>query len=118
MIIQRLLKSVLDKHPCPYSQNELINCATRYTDRDTAAKKVERFMRKAAAAVLLSGKIGESFDAIVTGVSDKGTYVRILMPPVEGRVMRGEKGFFVGQKVKVRLISMNPYKGQIDFEKY
>ena len=117
VIIQRLLKSVLDKHPCPYSQNELINCATRYTDRDTAAKKVERFMRKAAAAVLLSGKIGESFDAIVTGVSDKGTYVRILMPPVEGRVMRGEKGFFVGQKVKVRLISMNPYKGQIDFEK-
>ncbi len=117
VIIQRLLKSVLDKEPCPYSQNELINCATRCTDRDAAAKKVERFMRKAAAAVLLSGQIGKSFDAIVTGVSEKGTYVRIVAPPAEGRVMRGEKGLFVGQKVKVRLIGMNPYKGQIDFEK-
>ncbi|MCX5656810.1 MAG: RNB domain-containing ribonuclease, partial [Candidatus Omnitrophica bacterium] len=116
VIIQRLLKSVLDREPCPYSQNELINCATRCTDRDTAAKKVERFMRKAAAAVLLGGRIGESFDAIVTGASDKGTYVRIVMPPAEGRVMRGEKGLVVGQKIRVRLIGMNPYKGQIDFE--
>jgi exoribonuclease-2 len=117
VIIERLLKSVLDKQPCPYSQNELINCAARYTDRDKAAKKVERFMRKAVAAVLLSGQIGESFDAIVTGASDKGTYVRIVTPPTEGRVMRGEKGLVVGQKVRVRLIGMNPYKGQIDFEK-
>ena len=117
VIIQRLLKSVLDKQPCPYSQNELINCATQCTDRDTAAKKVERFMRKAAAAVLLSGRIGESFDAIVTGVSDKGTYVRTIMPPAEGRVMRGEKGLVVGQKIRVRLTGMNPYEGQIDFEK-
>ena len=117
MIIQRLLKAVLDKKPCPYSQNELINCATKCTDRDMAAKKVERFMRKAAAAVLLSGRIGESFDAIVTGASEKGTYVRIITPPAEGRVMVGEKGLVVGQKVRVRLIGMNPYKGQIDFEK-
>ena len=116
VIIQRLLKAVLEKQPCPYDQNELIDCATRCTDRDKAAKKVERFMRKAAAAVLLSGRIGESFDAIVTGASDKGTYVRIVKPPVEGRVMRGEKGLVVGQKVRVRLIGMNPYKGQIDFE--
>ncbi len=117
VIIQRLLKSVLDKQPCPYSRDELINCAARCTDRDTAAKKVERFMRKAAAAVLLSGRVGESFDAIVTGVSEKGTYVRIVTPPAEGRVMRGEKGLFVGQKVKVRLTGINPYKGQIDFDK-
>jgi len=117
VIIQRLLKAVLAKHPCPYSQDELINFAARCTDRDKAAKKVERFMRKAAAAVLLSGQIGESFDAIVTGASDKGTYVRIIMPPAEGRVMRGEKGLVVGQKVRVRLTGMNPLKGQIDFEK-
>jgi VacB/RNase II family 3'-5' exoribonuclease len=117
VIIQRLLKAVLGKRPCPYSQDELVDCAARYTDRDQAAKKVERFMRKAAAAVLLSGRIGETFDAIVTGASDKGTYVRILTPPAEGRVMRGEKGLFVGQKVKVRLTGMDPYKGQIDFEK-
>ena len=117
VVIQRLLKAVLDKEPCPYDQNELIDCAARCTDRDKAAKKVERFMRKAAAAVLLSGRIGEFFDAIVTGASDKGTYVRIVTPPVEGRVMRGEKGLAVGQKVNVRLIGMNPYKGQIDFER-
>lgn len=117
VVIQRLLKAVLDKQPCPYSQSELINCATRCTDRDTAAKKVERFMRKAAAAVLLSSQIGESFDAIVTGVSVKGTYVRVVSPPAEGRVMRGEKGLVIGQKIRVRLTGMNPYKGQIDFEK-
>ena len=116
VIVQRLLKAVLGKQPCPYSRNELIDCAARYTDRDKAAKKVERFMRKAAAAVLLSGRIGESFEAIVTGVSDKGTYARIMTPPAEGRVMRGEKGLTVGQKIRVRLIGMNPYKGQIDFE--
>ena len=116
VIVQRLLKAVLAKLPCPYSKEELIDCAARYTDRDKAAKKVERFMRKAAAAVLLSGRIGESFEGIVTGASDKGTYVRILKPPAEGRVMRKENGLTVGQKVRVRLIGMNPYKGQIDFE--
>lgn len=117
VVIQRLLKAVLDKQPCPYRQDELIRRAALYTDRDKAAQKVERLMRKAAAAVLLSGRIGESFDAIVTGASDKGTYVRIMTPPAEGRVMRGEKGLVVGQKVRVRLTGMNPYKGQIDFEK-
>ncbi len=117
IIIQRLLKSVLDKEPCPYDKNELNDYAIRCTDRDKAAKKVERFMRKAAAAVLLSGQIGKSFDGIVTGVSDKGTYVRIVTPPAEGRIMRGEKGMFIGQKVRVRLIGMDPYKGQVDFEK-
>ncbi|MDD5669245.1 MAG: S1 RNA-binding domain-containing protein, partial [Candidatus Omnitrophica bacterium] len=117
LIIQRLLKTVLDKVPCPYGNNELIDCAARCTDRDKAAKKVERFMRKAAAAVLLRDRIGESFEAIVTGVSDKGTYARIIIPPVEGRVMRGETGLAVGQKVRVRLIGIDPYKGHIDFER-
>ncbi len=117
VIVQRLLKAVLDKHPCPYSREELSACAVKYTDRDQAAKKVERFMRKAAACVLLSKRIGESFEGIVTGASDKGTYVRILEPPAEGRVMRGEKGLVVGQNVRVRLTGMDPYKGQIDFEK-
>ncbi len=117
VIIQRLLKSVLDKQPCSYSQKELVDFAAYCTDRDIAAKKVERFMRKAAAAVLLSQRIGESFAALVTGASDKGTYVRILLPPVEGRLMRGEKGLVVGEKLRVRLIGLDPYKGQIDFEK-
>jgi len=77
---------------------------------------VERFMRKVAAAILLVKRIGVTFPAIVTGASEKGTYVRILIPPVEGRVIRGEKGMIVGQKVVVRLISMDPYQGFIDFE--
>ncbi len=117
LIIQRLLKSVLGKKSCPYSPGELSEFAARCTDRDQAAKKVERFMRKAAAAVLLSGQIGRSFEAIVTGVSDKGTYARIIKPPAEGRIMRGEIKLVVGQKIQVRLIGMDPYKGQIDFEK-
>ena len=117
LIIQRLLKAVLEKQPCPYSRNELVDHAVTCTDRDQAAKKVERFMRKAAAAVLLQGRIGESFDGIVTGASVKGTYVRIKTPPAEGRVMVGEKGMLVGQKVRVRLKGMNPSMGQIDFEK-
>ena len=117
VIIQRLLKAVLGKQPCPYGRDELIEFAARCTDRDQAAKKVERFMRKSAAAVLLSNQIGKVFEAIVTGASDKGTYARIITPPAEGRVMRGAKGLVVGRKVRVRLVGMDPYKGQIDFEK-
>ncbi len=116
-LIQRLLKAALDERPCPYSKDELIDHAAICTDRDKAAKKVERFMRKAAAAALLSGRIGETFDAIVTGASSHGVYVRVETPPVEGRVMRKQKGLAVGQKVRVRLIGMDPYKGQIDFER-
>jgi len=117
VIIQRLAKAALAaKQLVPYSQNELIEYASRCTERDKAAKKVERFMRKAAAAVLLAKRIGESFAAIVTGASEKGTYVRLITPPAEGRVIRGEKGMIIGQKVRVRLIGMNPYQGYIDFE--
>jgi exoribonuclease-2 len=65
----------------------------------------------------MSGRIGQAFDAIVTGASDKGTYARLIAPPVEGRVMRGQDGLVVGQKVRVRLISMDPYQGFIDFER-
>ena len=73
-------------------------------------------MRKVAAAVLLSGRVGEIFESIVTGASDKGTYVRLLSPPAEGRVVRGESGMEVGEKVKVRLIRLQPELGYIDFE--
>jgi exoribonuclease-2 len=116
-LIQRLLKAALDEQPCPYNKNELIDYAALCTDRDMAAKKVERFMRKAAAAALLSGRIGETFDAIVTGATSHGVYARVVTPPVEGRVMRKQKGLSVGQKIRVRLIGMDPYKGQIDFER-
>ncbi|HUT38525.1 MAG TPA: RNB domain-containing ribonuclease [Methanoregula sp.] len=116
LIIQRLVKSVLDRVPSPYTLEELIDRSTWLTSREKGSKKVERFMRKAAAAVLLQDKIGKFFEAIVTGASEKGTYVRLITPPAEGRVMRGEHGLRVGQRVHVRLVKTDPYNGYIDFE--
>jgi len=72
-------------------------------------------MRKAAAAVLLRRRIGETFDALVTGAAEKGTYVRLVTPPAEGRVVQNERGLYVGQHVKVRLLSVDAYHGFIDF---
>ena len=72
-------------------------------------------MRKAAAAVLLRERIGETFAAFVTGASEKGTYVRLIDPPAEGKVVLGEEGLRVGQKIRVRLLATDPYKGFIDF---
>ena len=86
------------------------------TDREKASKKVKRFMRKSVAAMLLENSIGKTFDALVTGAADKGTYVRLLAPPAEGRVVKGERGLHVGQKVRVRLVKTDPYNGFIDFE--
>ena len=74
-------------------------------------------MRKAAAAVLLMNRIGESFEAFVTGASEKGTYVRLLTLPAEGRVVSGERGLFVGDKIQVRLLKTDPENGFIDFER-
>ena len=116
LIIQRLLKAVLHNEDTPYNKSELNYIAEWCTERDQAAKKVERFMRKVAGAMLLRDRIGETFDAIVTGVSDKGTYVRLEMPPVEGRVMRREQGMDIGEKVRVRLMRLEIEKGYIDFE--
>ncbi|MDD1717628.1 MAG: RNB domain-containing ribonuclease, partial [Methanoregulaceae archaeon] len=117
LVNQRLLKSVLDRLTWPYTPEELGDLSGWLTDREKAANKVERFMRKAAAAVLLRGRIGDEFEALVTGAKDNGTYVRLLVPPAEGRVMRGERGLYVGQKVRVRLIRTDPYNGYIDFER-
>jgi exoribonuclease-2 len=116
LINQRLLKSVLDKVPSPYAGEDLVDLSAWLTDREKGSKKVERFMRKAAAAVLLQNRTGETFSALVTGASDKGTYVRLITPPAEGRIMRGEHGLRVGQKVRVRLLKTDPYNGFIDFE--
>jgi VacB/RNase II family 3'-5' exoribonuclease len=116
LIIQRLIKSVLDRVPSPYTLEELIDKSTWLTGREKGSKKVERFMRKSAAAVLLQDRIGKFFEAIVTGASEKGTYVRLITPPAEGRVMQGEHGLRVGQRVRVRLLKTDPYNGYIDFE--
>jgi exoribonuclease-2 len=117
VINQRLLKSMLDKTPSPYTPDELEDRAVWLSDREKGSKKVERFMRKAAAAVLLQDRIGAVFEALVTGASEKGTYVRLISPPAEGRVIRGEKGMWVGQNVNVRLLKTDPYNGFIDFER-
>ena len=115
LVTQRLVKAALEGKPVPYSIEELRQIAEHCTERDAAARKVERKMRKVAAAVLLRDRIGEEFKAIVTGVSDKGTFARTIAPPVDGRVMRGERGLRVGDKVRVRLLSTDPERGFIDF---
>jgi exoribonuclease II len=117
LVTQRLLKAVIAKLSPPYSEAELSQIAAHCTDRADAARKVERLMRKVIAANLLGKRIGEIFDAIVTGVSPKGTYVRLLKFPAEGRVTRNAPGIDVGDKVRVRLISVDVDKGFIDFEK-
>jgi exoribonuclease-2 len=116
LVTQRLLKAVNDSALPPYSEDELVQIAARCTERANAARKVERRMRKAAAAVLLRRRIGDTFDALVTGASGKGVYVRLLAPPAEGRVMRYTEGLDVGDSVRVRLLSADPVTGFIDFE--
>jgi exoribonuclease-2 len=115
VVTQRLVKAALANKPAPYAAGELKRIAEQCTDREDAARKVERKMRKVAAAVLLKDRTGEVFEAIVTGVTEKGTFARVLKPPVDGRVMRGEHGLRVGDKVRVRLLSTDPERGFIDF---
>jgi ribonuclease R len=115
LIIQRLIKSVLDKRPSPYTVQELEDLCLWLTEQEKQSKKAERFMRKAAAAVLLRDQVGKIFTGLVTGASEKGTYVRLTTPPAEGRVTEGQNGLRVGQKIHVRLISTDPYRGYIDF---
>jgi len=92
LVIQRLIKSVLDKQPSPYTVQELEELCLWLTNQEKQSKKAERFMRKAAAAVLLADKIGTTFTGLITGASGKGTYVRLTSPPAEGRITEGEHG--------------------------
>jgi exoribonuclease-2 len=115
LITQRLLKAAMAGAPLPYAPPVLAALATHCTEREDAATKVERRVRKSAAALLLSGRIGGSFDAIVTGASPKGTWVRLLQPPAEGRLDRGSQGLDVGDHVRVKLVSTDVPRGYIDF---
>ena len=115
LITQRLLKGALASHPPAYSSAELEALARHCTQQEDAAQKVERQVRKSAAALLLEGRIGEVFDAIVTGASSKGTWARVFHPPVEGRVVRGEERLDVGDRVRVTLLSTDIQRGYIDF---
>jgi exoribonuclease-2 len=117
LAVQRLLKASLSGGPVPYAEADLSALADHCTDRESAARKVERFMQKVAAAALLAPQIGRTFDAIVTGAAEKGTYARLLSVPAEGRIVRGERGLDLGAQVRVRLLGVNAERGFIDFER-
>jgi len=117
LITQRILKATLGGLPVSYSQPELIELAKHCTLKEDDANKVERIVAKSAAAMLLSSRIGASFDAICTGSADKGTWVRIFQPPVEGRLLHGYEGIDVGNRLKVKLIHVDVNQGFIDFER-
>ncbi len=115
LVVQRLVKAVIANQPPPYTDDELADIAQHCNTQETAARKVERKMRKVVAATVMQRHVGENFDAIVTGVTASGTFARILRPPVDGRIEQGERGLNVGEKVRVRLVSADPRTGFIDF---
>ena len=117
LLTQRLLKAALEGKPVPYSKAELDELAAHCTEAEDAATKVERQVEKSAAALLLESRIGERFDSIVTGASEKGTWVRLLSIPVEGKLVDGFEGLDVGEQVRVQLIDTNIERGYIDFKK-
>lgn len=115
LITHRLIKAAMRQEHLPYSQEELEQLALHCTLMEDAAKKVERQVAKSAAALLLENRIGETFRAIVTGAADKGTWVRLMEIPVEGRLVEGFHGVDVGYRIKVRLESVDVDRGYIDF---
>ena len=117
LITQRLLKAAIAGSAWPYTKDELDALAKHCTEEEDAANKVERQVGKSAAALLLESRIGEQFDAIVTGASDKGTWARLLNVPVEGKLVHGFAGLDVGDRLRVQLISINVERGFIDFKK-
>jgi VacB/RNase II family 3'-5' exoribonuclease len=117
LITQRLLKAAADGVPTSYNEAQLAQVAARCTDREDAARKVERLMRKIVAANLLSHQIGQEFDGVITGATPKGTYARLLKFPAEGMVVRGARGVDVGDRVRLRLTGVSVDKGFIDFER-
>ncbi len=117
LITQRQLKAALAGEAPPYSAEALVEIARHCTLQEDNANKVERQVLKAAAAWLLQDRIGQIFDAIVTGAAPKGTFVRITRPLVEGRVVRGFEGLDVGDTLRVRLVGLDAAQSFIDFER-
>jgi VacB/RNase II family 3'-5' exoribonuclease len=115
LVTQRLIKAFLAKGTNPYSDNELDTVAKNCTLKEDAARKVEREMTKRMSAVAMSGRIGEIFDAIVTGASSKGTFVRVLKPHVEGMLVEGQQGLDVGDSLHAELVRTDVQHGFIDF---
>src|SRR5262245_55030716 len=115
LITQRLIKAAIDGRPAPYDRARLTELATQCTTQEDQAAKVERQVRKSAGALFLQSRVGGRFHAIVTGASDKGTWVRTLGTPAEGRVVKGYAGLDVGDRVDVRLVDTDVDRGFIDF---
>ena len=115
LITLRLLKAALADEPQPYSNAELGELAQHCTRQEDAAQKVERQLRKSEAALLLESRVGERFDALVTGAGPEGTWVRILTPPAEGKLVGGHSGLRVGDALRVKLVSTHVEHGFIDF---
>jgi exoribonuclease-2 len=115
VVTQRLIKALLDGKPGPYSDDELAAIAANCTQKEDAARKVEREMSKRLAAVAMSHRVGEIFDAIVTGVTPKGTFVRVLQPHIEGLLAQGAQGLHVGDRVRAKLTRTDVQRGFIDF---
>jgi exoribonuclease-2 len=116
LVAQRLVKAALAGHQAPYSLGELGQIATQCTSQEDAANKVERQVRKSAAAMVVQSRVGETFDSIVTGASNKGTFVRVMNPPIEGKLMGSHPGVDVGDRLRVRLSGVNIDRGLIDFQ--
>ena len=115
LVTQRLVKAVLASHPAPYGLGELEQIATQCTKQEDAANKVERQVRKSAAAMVVQSRVGDTFDAIVTGASNKGTFVRVKTPPIEGKLLGSHPGLDVGDRLRVRLSGVDIDRGFIDF---
>jgi exoribonuclease-2 len=115
LVTQRLVKAALGGAPAPYDLGVLEQLGAHCTRQEDAAAKVERLVRKAAAALWVSSRVGEMFDGVVTGASQKGTWVRLRQPAIEGKLEQGYEGLDVGDRVRVRLVHTDPEKGFIDF---
>jgi VacB/RNase II family 3'-5' exoribonuclease len=117
LITQRLLKAAMAGQTLTYTNDELEALAKHCTQEEDSAKKVERQVEKSAAAMVMESKIGEEFDAIVTGASDKGTWVRLMHPPIEGKLISGVEGMDVGHRLRVKLVHTDAERGFIDFKR-
>jgi len=115
LVSQRLVKAMVAGKPSPYSDDELASVAAQCTRMEDAERHVAREMQKRIAAVAMSGNIGHAYDAIVTGVTEHGSFVRTITPPVDGMLVRGQQGVDVGDRLRVTLVRTDPVHGFIDF---
>jgi exoribonuclease-2 len=117
VVTQRLLHAAHRGDPSPYDLDALTRIAARCVEANALARKVERQVAKSAAALFLAGRVGERFDAVVTGVTEGGCFVRLRHPAVEGRLVQGEAGLDVGEHVDVRLDRCDVTQGHLDFSR-